>query len=163
MWFAHILFGGCGLFVFDHKRKTVFSFGMEEFFTREKANTGIELPLFTPDGKKSDHTITILGVDSDEHYHAELREKRKIMAMAPVMEKLSEADRDTAILEAQRSSELEIFAALISDWSFDQECNHEHKIKLLSNAPQIAHRIDKIASDRKLVFGNGQSSSKDTQ
>ena len=151
--------GGVG-FSFDHKTETGFRSEMEEFFTKDKANQGIELPLYTPDGKKTDHLLTILGVDSDAHYQAELREKRKIMALTPTVKSLPESEREAVISKAQRDSELEIFASLILDWTFEEECNHENKIKFLTNAPQIADMIDKVASDRKLFFMSGQSNSK---
>ena len=38
---------------------------MDAFFTRGKANEGVQLPLYLPDGSKSEHWVRILGVDSD--------------------------------------------------------------------------------------------------
>ena len=35
--------------------------GMDEFFTRGKANEGVQLPLYTPDGSKSEHWVRVLG------------------------------------------------------------------------------------------------------
>lgn len=144
--------------MFDHERKTGFRSHMEEFFTRENANNGIEFPLFTPDGQKSEHTMKVLGVDSDEFQAAELREKRKVMGLESEARGLPEGSRDGFFATKQKESELEILAALISSWSFKQKCTHANKIKFLKNAPQIADQINKVAVNRKLFFANGQDS-----
>jgi hypothetical protein len=136
---------------------------MEEFFTRETANKGITLPLYTPDGEKSEHSLTILGVDSDAHYKAELNEKRKIMSLQAQVQNLSPEKRDELVAEMQQACEIEIFAALIGDWTFKQKCSHANKVKFLTNAPQFTTLIDKIASDRKRFFVKGQSNLKDSQ
>ena len=136
---------------------------MEEFFTRDSANDGVEVPLYTPDGKKTDHLLTILGVDSDKHHEAELKQKRLIMALQGQFKNLPPEELEVMLSAAQRKSELEIYAALIQDWTFEQECNHANKIKFLTNAPQMGHMIDKVASDRSLFFGKRQSSSEDSQ
>jgi hypothetical protein len=51
----------------QRKQKTVTSsiLNMDAFYTRQKANEGIQLPLFLPDGTKTDHWIRIRGIDSD--------------------------------------------------------------------------------------------------
>ena len=45
--------------------------GMSAFFTRDRANEGIELPLYLPNGRKSEHWLRVLGVDSDAFRLAE--------------------------------------------------------------------------------------------
>jgi hypothetical protein len=51
----------------QRKQKAVTSsiLDMGAFYTRQKANEGIQLPLFLPDGTKTDHWIRIRGIDSD--------------------------------------------------------------------------------------------------
>ena len=151
-----------GFFV-DPNRKRVFVLRMEEFFTRDNANNGIELPLFTPDGGKTEHTMQILGVDSDEFQATELREKRKVMALEAEAKDLKESERAEFFAAKQKESELEILVSLISGWTFEQECNHENKLKFLTNAPQIADQINRVAANRRLFFLEGQSDSKSSQ
>ena len=57
-------------------------------------------------------------------------------------------DREQAINDI----ETECIAALVADWSFDEECTHENIIKLLTEAPQIANAINIFAARRKDFF-----------
>lgn len=118
---------------------------MEMFFTREKTNEGIDLPLVTPSGEETEHTLRIRGVDSDEFRLADAQSRRKILALADVPDK-EERER---VLEENK---LQLIATLIVSWTFKQECTMENKIAFLKNAPQIADAIDRVASSRRLFF-----------
>ena len=50
---------------------------MNAFFTRGVANEGLQLPLYLPNGEKSEHWVRVLGVDSDSFRAAEAESKRK--------------------------------------------------------------------------------------
>lgn len=129
--------------------------GMELFHTRQFANEGIELPLYTPDGKRSEHWMRIRGVDSDEFRLAEAESKRDVMRIAQI-----ENARDrTAEVEL---SKLTLIAALVISWSFPQECTRENVVAFLKEAPQIADAIDTAASKRSLFFAARLSSSANT-
>ena len=136
---------------------------MEQFFTRDNANKGIKLPLYTPDGGETEFYLTILGVDSDAYHKADIRERRKLVTLQADVDGMKDAEKEEYIDNAQKQSELEILAALIGGWNLEQECTHENKIKLLVNAPQIADKINKIAGNRKLFFSEGQSNSSSSQ
>ena len=129
---------------------------MEEFFTREKANNGIELPLVRPDGEPTEHTITVLGIESDEYQKVMTGIKRgfiRIEAKAKAIE--DEAERLEYIENEQHENELLVLAALVGGWTFEQELTHENKVKFLREAPQIAESINKAACSRKLFFPKG--------
>ncbi|URA07143.1 putative tail assembly chaperone [Xanthomonas phage Mallos] len=125
--------------------------GMELFHTRQFANEGIELPLYTPDGKRSEHWMRIRGVDSDEFRLAEAESKRDVMRIAQ-MENVR--DRTTEV----ELSKLTLIAALVISWSFPQECTRENVVAFLKEAPQIADAIDTAASKRSLFFAARLSS-----
>lgn len=125
--------------------------GMEEFFTREKANEGIRVPLYRPDGAETDHWLIVRGVDSDEFRLAESMTRRKTIREMAEMD--SEKDREKAIMGAQTDSA----AALIKAWSFDSPCTYESAREFLVNAPQIAGIIMDAITKRSFFFGKWQS------
>ncbi|WP_163836873.1 phage tail assembly chaperone [Spartinivicinus ruber] len=120
---------------------------MTDFFTREKANTGIKLPLTLPDGTETEHYLVIRGVDSD-FYQEAVNETRRLVLL-DAKNKNSEY--------TNKEAELTILASLVADWSFDEECTPENIKKFLREAPQIAPKIDSVAGDRSLFFGKKQS------
>lgn len=129
--------------------------GMEAFFTRERANEGVEIPLYTPDGTKTQHWIRIRGVDSDVFREAEANSKRDAFRVASMEDSL---ERAKAIHEAK----LNLIAALVISWSFEKECTLENVKEFFRQAPQIADAVDQVASKRALFFAKRSSSSVST-
>jgi len=129
--------------------------GMEEFFTREKANEGIELPLTLPGGGETEHWLKLRGIDSDVFREAE-DESRRVAMMAA---KLEDESVQRAML---RKEKLGLVASLVIDWSFEQECNDENVRKFLQEAPQIADDINRVCAKRSLFFGKKFDSSEST-
>lgn len=125
--------------------------GMEAFFTRERANEGVEIPLYTPDGTKSQHWLRIRGVDSDTFREAEANSKREAMRVAMLDDT---QERAKAIADAK----LTLLAALVIGWSFEKECSVENIKEFFRQAPQIADAVDQVASKRALFFGKRSSS-----
>jgi hypothetical protein len=117
---------------------------MDEFMTRAKANEGHKIPLYAPDGRLTAHWLRVRGVDSDTFRKAQSRQTRRTAEIAA----LPEADREEAIIDAT----LEMQAALVAEWSFDQPCTHENIKAFLREAPQIASEVDKFASRRTFFF-----------
>jgi hypothetical protein len=129
---------------------------MEAFFTRQKANEGIELPLYLPSGEKTPHLIRIRGIDSDAFKGAEAESRRRLVELAAT--DLTKAS--TAAVAAEER--VVILAALVISWTFDHECTQDNIKRLLREAPQIADQIDRLASKRSLFFRNGLSNSTPT-
>ena len=92
--------------------------GMEAFFTRERANEGVEVPLYTPDGTKSQHWVRIRGVDSDAFREAEANSKREAFRVASIEDTVERA-------KAIQDAKLNLIAALVISWSFEKECTLE--------------------------------------
>lgn len=130
--------------------------GMELFHTRQKANEGIKVPLYTPAGKETEHWVRIRGVDSDEFRLAEAESKRGLMRIAQIEDP---RERQDAIEDAKR----ELVAVLVISWSFEMEPTLENVKAFFKEAPQIADAIDRASSSRALFFAAGSSSSQDTQ
>lgn len=125
---------------------------MKEFYTRQKANEGVKLPLFLPDGTQSDHWFMVRGVDSDQFRKSEARAKRKAVEFAQMEDQDERAD-------AIREAELECIASLIASWSFDEECTDENVVNFLREAPQIADAVNRYAARRADYFSKKPGSS----
>ena len=131
---------------------------MESFFTRERANEGIDLPLALPDGTPTKHSIRIRGVDSDAFRAAEAESHRRVMNT-----KAKElATNPAAMSQLMADARLDVLGALVITWTFDQPPSKENVVKFLKQAPQIADMIDQLASRRALFFTKGSSPSSTT-
>lgn len=119
---------------------------MEAFFTREKANAGIQVPLHLPTGERSEHWVEIYGVDSDAFRTADAMSRREGVRIAQIED---HAARDLATAELTRR----LRASLVKSWSFPQECTPENVVAFLKEAPQIGEAIDRVSSNRTLFFG----------
>jgi len=129
--------------------------GMEAFFTRERANEGVEVPLYTPDGTKSQHWIRIRGVDSDAFREAEANSKRDAFRVASIEDTVERA-------KAIQDAKLNLIASLVISWSFEKECTPKNVKEFFRQAPQIADAVDQVASKRALFFAKRSSSSVST-
>lgn len=123
---------------------------MEEFFTRQQANDGVEFPLSRPDGTPTDHRIRIRGVDSDAFRTAEADSGRRLLEIS------LEKDKDKANAEFLEEK-LKLRASLVVSWSFDKPCTPENVREFLREAPQIADQIDRIANQRSRFFKKGSA------
>ncbi len=124
---------------------------MEQFYTRQKAGEGVKIPLFTPDGQRTEEWIRVRGVDSDEFRTAEAAARRKAMEFG-----LIEDDNERRV--AIRTEELRCIAALIADWSFEF-IDPNTVVNFLREAPQIADAINRLAAKRALFFAKKQKPS----
>jgi hypothetical protein len=125
---------------------------MEEFFTRQRANDGVKLPLYHPDGSASDHWLVVRGIDSDIFRETEAKAKRKAIEVAQIKD---EKERTLQI----RESELVCIAALIAGWSFEKECTADNVIDFLREAPQIADQVNRFAARRSEFYVKKSDSS----
>lgn len=124
---------------------------MDKFFTREKANSGIKVPLSLPNGEKSEHFFIVRGIDSDSFRDADNRARRSALV-------ISELDSSEDKEQLVKDAHLDILVSLIADWSFEEECTPESVRKLFIEAPQLADAVDRVAAKRSLFFGEESSS-----
>ena len=125
---------------------------MEDFYTRKAANEGVELPLFYPDGSKSDHWLIVRGVDSDDFRRAETQAKRNII-------NLSQIDDEQQRNQEMADAELQCIASLIADWSFDKPINQQNVLEFLREAPQICDQVNRFAVRRADFFSKKSDNS----
>ena len=118
------------------------------FSTRSPANAGAVLELKDVNGNTSEHTLTILGTDSDAFQEAQFNSKQAIIAMM-------KDDKEATFKEATTMAR-ELVASLVSGWTFvDADgkplpCTKANVVAFLKEAPQIQEQIDSVATDRKL-------------
>lgn len=118
---------------------------LEDFFTADKAEEGRKLPLYLPDGTKTDHWMLVRGIDSASFKRAEAKAKREGAKLA------GEGDADDKI-ETINELQRKCVASLVADWSFDIPCTEEEIVKLFEKAPQIEDAVNTFAARRTLFF-----------
>ena len=128
---------------------------IKDFFTREAANEGIEIPLSLPDGTKTDHWIRIRSVDSDEFRKRDMDLRRELFANTK--SEASQIDKKVEMFKPR------LLASLICGWSFDLELSEENKIQLIIEAPQIADKIDSLCEKRALFVKKKLPNSAESQ
>lgn len=129
---------------------------MDAFFTRQMANDGIELPLYLPDGKPTEHRIRIRSIDSDAFQRADSEARKHLLEISLETDK----EKAATMLEEHR---LRVRASLVISWTFEQECTEANIMKFLQEAPQIAKEIDRLSGRRSLFFKKGSASSTPSQ
>ena len=127
---------------------------MDQFFTRQRANEGVTLPLYLPDGTPTSHSIKIRGVDSDIFKAAEAESSRRLMDMG--LDLLNNKEALTRIVTEEKQA---VIAALVISWTFEKPCTLENVKELFREAPQIAEQVDRLASKRSLFFKFGSMNS----
>lgn len=138
--------------------------GKKDFFTRDKANEGVKLPLKTPDGKATDHWLQVRSIYSDEFKRKErsLRQDNPAIGAAAKAIK-DDKEREKFLAEKWEESELALIATLVAGWSFDEPCTPEAVVEFLREAPQIARAVNDVSTSRALFFGSGPKPLKDSQ
>jgi hypothetical protein len=135
----------------------------KDFFTRQRANEGIKLPLVHPTtGAVTEHWLRIRGRDSDVFRRAETESRRRLVDLVKEAES---NDKETVAkqLEAAEEGEMrKLVSALVMDWSFPDPCTPENVSEFLQEAPHIQDAIDKAAVRRSLFFAGVSSNSPDT-
>lgn len=112
------------------------------FETKHKAETGITIPLVTPEGHKTNHWIKVRSKLSHvyEKMKAEIGQKM-VRDLAKGRHLIDQIDDDRKLV-----------ASLVKEWSFDEPCTLEEVRKFLENAPQFKDEIEEVASDVKQFF-----------
>lgn len=111
-----------------------------DLYTREECNDAKRVHI-------GGQWLEYLGTDSDAFTTA----KRQIQ-----LDSISGKVKNDEISET-------LVAALITSWSFDEECNTKNKIELLKNSPSLCEQIDKLASARSDFVKKLQTKQSNTQ
>jgi hypothetical protein len=117
---------------------------IDAFFTREKSNEGISVPLLLPDGSDSGESITIRGVDSDHFRKAQVERSKKNLLILQLPEEEQQDARDKA--------DTELLAELVGGWTMETEFNQENTVRLLTESPMIRGLVDSTSARRASFF-----------
>ena len=121
--------------------------GFEDFFTKDAANAGVKVPLYWPDGRKSDYWLLVAGCDSDVYIQGKLKVDRLGMTRYKSM-------TDEEAQELHSEEILKLKASCVIDWNMEdndgQKKAHtfENVVTLLRNAPQLVSEIDDVIYSR---------------
>ena len=126
-----------------------------DFFTRDKANEGVKIPLISPRTGQAEW-VKILGIDSDIFRQAKIDKFRRLVEIASIEDK---TERE----QAEKNADLELLTVLVLDWSLDIPCEHDEIMDVLKNAPMIADIVDTKAGARSLFLEKKSKNSKPTQ
>lgn len=129
---------------------------MSAFFTRDRANEGIIVPLCLPTGEETDKWLRVRGMDSDLFRDSQARAMRELAALE---DEPSEEKRREAAKLIQRKA----IAALVMGWNLPEEFTEANLLRFLEAAPQIADQVDRLATRRALFFRQRPWSSSDGQ
>ena len=127
---------------------------MNKYKIRKQAQTPTKVPLFDPaTGKETGDYLMIRSSLSDEFTAAREEALQSIQSMVePNKDK-----RKAAVAELQ----LELKAALVSGWSFDEPFTEENVVNFLREAPQIQAMVMSVADDSARFFGKPSAVSSD--
>jgi len=126
----------------------------QTFYTREPANVGVRVPLFTPGGAPTEHWLQVRGIDSDAYRLAQAASRQRLMAAQADPKKIESLDPD-----AER---IELLSALVVAWSFPDPVTPEAVKQFFRDAPQIATEVDRLSANRRRFFADSSSSSTPT-
>lgn len=128
----------------------------EDFYTVPKANAGVKMPLTLEDGNDSGHWLLVRGTDSEAFRKARFEAARAVR-------EIPEGTPDDERAKIMDAAILDNLAALVAGWSFDEPITPDAVREFLTNAPQIANAIDRVAADRTRFFGIASEPSKSTR
>lgn len=111
------------------------------YFTRKPSNAGARMYLKDPvSGKVTEDYLHVLGLESDSFRAALTAKHKKNLEILALPEDQQEAAKDDA--------ELELFASLVTGWSFEDKLTADAVKELFLEAPQIKTAVDTFAGDR---------------
>jgi hypothetical protein len=125
---------------------------MEQFYTAAAAEEGVELPLYLPNGEKTEYFLRVRGIDSDKFRIADAQSKRGAVVIAAI-------DDDEKRTKALLDMRIKLAATLVIDWNLSEPCTLANVEKLFRNAPQLLEMVDRVASQRSLFFSRKQTNS----
>jgi hypothetical protein len=123
------------------------------FFTREKANKGLPMPLKFPDGTDSGKTLHVLGVDSDTFRAASARKSRRLLEVSAELESKKDANTTERLEEEMEKANVELLASVVTGWDLDTPFTPENVRKLLTESRTVMQQVDLFAGDRASFFG----------
>lgn len=125
---------------------------MNRYRTRSKANATKRVNLYDPaTGKATDDWLDVRSSMSDAFKRAK---NRALQEAADQPRDGSAEEREEATLHVTAR----MHAALVADWSFEEECTPENVAEFLIDSPHVAALVVGIADRGELFFGDASES-----
>ena len=128
-----------------------------------KIKAGVKLPLFDSDGGLSSDYLMVRWI-WDDKVRAALdnlsREgKKQLVQVRPDMQAKARKDAEAKNAEVIDRLTQENFVELVAGWSFDEKPTQTNLLAFFKARPDVAKRVDAVASNTKLFFmSSGESS-----
>ena len=114
---------------------------ISEIYTQKKSDQGTVVAIpFT-----EDQTLTIYGVDGDVYKDGMRHRNVENARILTLPEKEWE--------KAHTKADLVLVAKMIREWSFEEKCTEQNKIKLLQNSPGVFELVNTSVFKRGLFMG----------
>lgn len=123
----------------ENKNNTI-----QAFFTRNRANDGVDLEINLPDETPSGMFVKVRHVDSDAFRVATAERQRELTRIMA----LPEAERP----EAYERANATLVAALVVSWTFETPFTKESVIEFLLEAKGAYEQINEFTGDRARFF-----------
>lgn len=121
---------------------------LSAFDVATPANAGYTLELLDKNKRKTGHTITVLGRDSDSYQSLMQQQNRRRWS------RMQKANSARMTQEELEEDALDLLAACVKAWSFTLPggdpfpCNASNAVELFRTAPYIKEQVDEAVADR---------------
>ena len=133
---------------------------MTRFHTRSDSENGYIVKLLDPiTGEDTGEWIKIRGMDSDQFKIADARGRRELLQMVQNKPQYDQEEYDRLVIKIERKC----VAALIMEWSFEEEVSSENTYEFLKAAPQICDTLNYEAAKRSNFSTRTSENSTDGQ
>ena len=122
--------------------------GFQRFFTKDASNDGVKVDLFDPDGSKSPFWLIVAGQDSDLYMKGHTKLQRLFLKSKDQFQNDDEAQ------DWYSGELLRLKASCIIGWNLNDdeadpwELTEANALRLLTEAPQVASRIESVIYNR---------------
>jgi hypothetical protein len=129
----------------------------------KKVKDGIKMPLLNPDGSDSGDYLMVRWVWDDAVRAALDNLKReghkRLVPIPPTMTGKARKDAEAKNKTISEELIMEGFVAQVAGWSFDEKPTKANLVDFLKARPDVADRVDTVASTSKYFFSNSGVSS----
>lgn len=117
-----------------------------QFYVKSRAEQGRRVSLFNSDGTPSGQWMVIRSVHSSQYEEAIRKVSRDAVTdVIQIAKAGGEQEAARAARRLARARRAKLVAALIAEWSFEQECSEQEKTDFLIKAPRLRRQIEKVS------------------
>lgn len=116
---------------------------MDIFMTGKHHDSPKRMPLYAPDGSKTEHYLDLVGEDS-KLVRRKKKELHTAIAKHAKEGEFTEDDNDKFTVE--------LLASAVVGWSFKKECTAENVCEFLMNSPSVKRSVDVFVANNENYF-----------